>query len=1099
MFSDVSGFTAMSERLDPEEVHAIMDRAFRVIIDAVHQFEGNINQFLGDGVMALFGAPIAHEDHPHRAIRTALAIQDGLTALKREVREKHGIRFRIRMGINTGTVFVGAIGQDLRQDYTAVGDTTNLAARLLALAGPGEILVSAHTEKLTHGFFDFLDRGEFAVKGKTEPVHVYQAMRELRGRTRLEVSRERGLTPMVGRTRELGQLEAAYRRAARGEGAIILLTGEPGMGKSRLLYEFLHRLEAEGAQELEATGVAHGRSIPYLPILELVRRDLGLTEGMTPDDVRQRVAERLRELGLADEEPLLLLLHFLNLPVPQEFLTRLAGAQLRERTFRTLAALWLRASATRPVVLVVENVHWLDSSSEEFLQHLSRALAGHRVLLLLSTRPGYQADWLQPPLADTVAVAGLPPDEVRDMVVALLRADVVAPSLLDLLVTKGEGNPLYIEEIVRQLADTGGILVQEGEVRLAADDVKVPATIHDLIAARIDRLPDGVKHTLQVAAVVGRQFAVPLLSRVVETAATLPEHLRDLETQDFVFTAALEPHPVYSFKHALTQDVAYASLLERRRRGYHAAVGAGLEELYAGRVEDVVELLAHHFGRSAEGDKAVDYAILAGEKAQRSWANREAVAQFEAALKRLDSMPDTGPNRVRRIDGVVKQAEIKFALGKHVEHVAALEAIKALVEASADPPRRAAWYCWTGFLHSFMGGRPEVPIAYCREASAIASANGLDEIRGIADCCLTHVNTLAGNLREALEAGERALEIFEPRGNVWWACRTLWGLSMAANASGQWERSLEYCRRALEHGKALNDLRLKVVGWWRTGSTHVQRGDVAAGLRCYEEALALSPIPFDAMMAKAGQAYGQVKAGDLEAGMRGLRDAMDWFERSNLRFSRNSWGLRLAEGHMKRGEWTEARGLVAGILATCREFGHRHLQGAAERTLGEILAHEDPAAAVVQLEQAVETLETIGARDELARAFAAQASLRRAAGERAGARRLLRRALALFEELGTLDELPRVQAALAGLDVGPGEAAMIVVARDRPELYRQLAEDPEKKPDVRVVLDRREVDRRARDPDKAERRQGDRRARPDVDAALQTDGYARVTEGFDTF
>ena len=393
-------------------------------------------------------------------------------------------------------------------------------------------------------------------------------------------------------------------------------------------------------------------------------------------------------------------------------------------------------------------------------------------------------------------------------------------------------------------------------------------------------------------------------------------------------------------------------------------------------------------------------------------------------------MPDTGPNRVRRIDAVVKQAEIKFALGRHVEHIESLEAIRDVVEASADPPRRAAWYCWTGFLHSFTGGRPEVPIAYCREASAIAKANGLDEIRGIAECCLTHVNVLAGNLRGALEAGERALAIFEARGNVWWACRTLWGISMAANASGEWARSLGACRRALEHGKALNDLRLKVVGWWRTGSTHVQRGDVEAGLRCYEEALALSPIPFDAAMARAGLAYGQVKTGDLAAGITGLTEAVAWFERSNLRFSRSSWGLRLAEGYVKTGERARAQALVAEILATCREFGHRHLEGVAERLLGEVLAPEDPSAAAAHLEAGVRTLEDVGARDELARAFVVQASLRRAAGDRAGAREVLVHALALFEELGTLDEPAHVRAALASLSSQEVEPGLQVVSRD---------------------------------------------------------------------
>src|SRR3989441_6796168 len=269
MFSDVSGFTAMSERLDPEEVHAIMDRAFEVILREVHHYEGTINQFLGDGVMALFGAPIAHEDHAHRALSAALAIQRELKPLADDVRRVHGVEFRMRMGINTGLVVVGAIGKDLRMDYTAVGDTTNLAARLLGLAKPGQIVVSRRTQHLRDGFFEFEDLGEFQLKGKTEPVRAYALIREIRGRTRLEVSKERGLTPLVGREREIQRLTQTHQRAAAGEGAIALLEGDPGVGKSRLLYEFLRRHEGLGFLELETTGVSYGRSMPYRPILEL--------------------------------------------------------------------------------------------------------------------------------------------------------------------------------------------------------------------------------------------------------------------------------------------------------------------------------------------------------------------------------------------------------------------------------------------------------------------------------------------------------------------------------------------------------------------------------------------------------------------------------------------------------------------------------------------------------------------------------------------------------------------------------------------------------------------------------------------------------------
>jgi tetratricopeptide (TPR) repeat protein len=803
--------------------------------------------------MALFGAPIAHEDHAQRALSAALAILEGLKPLAEDVKRAHGIEFRMRMGINTGPVVVGAIGRDLRMDYTAVGDTTNLAARLVAIANPGQIVASRRTQHLRDRVFSFEDLGDFQVKGKAEPVRAYAVTGELRGRTRLEVSKDRGLTPLVGRAPELDLLNAAWGRASAGQGATVLLSGEPGVGKSRLLYEFLHGLEGHGVLELETTCASYGRLIPYRPILEVLRRYLDLTEGMAADETKSRIAERLQDLGVDGEEPAVLLAHFAGVFASPEFINRLSGAELKQRTFAVLREVFLRASRSAPVVLLIENVHWLDASSAEFLAQLAARLSGYRVLLLLSTRPGV-LPWPDLTATETITLEGLGTAEVEGMVRTVLGVETMSAELLKLLAEKGEGNPLYVEEVLHQLMETSGIIVADREARLRSTDVRVPATIHDIIAARVDRLAETLKLTLQGGAVVGRRFGTSLVSRVIETAVeAVVENLLNLHGLDFVFPSAHDPEAMYSFKHALTQDVVYGGLLERRRRLYHTASGRGIEELYAGRVDEVVELLAYHFGSGGENEKAVDYAILAAEKAQRRWAHTEALAFFEDALKRLSTMPDTELNRLRRIDAVVKQAEIKFALGRHAEHVKTLEEIRDLVESVGDPPRRAAWFYWTGFLHSLTGGRPEVPIAYCREASAIAKAAGLDEIQAFAESCLAHVYAVAGSLRESMMAGERALAIFEARGNVWWACRTLWILNMCAVPLGQWDRSLEYCRQAMEHAKAVNDLRMKVVGWWRTGWTHIQRGDLTAGLLCCEEALALSPTPFDAAMAKAAR------------------------------------------------------------------------------------------------------------------------------------------------------------------------------------------------------------------------------------------------------
>jgi len=1018
MFSDVSGFTAMSERLDPEDVHGIMDRAFEVILTEVHRYEGTINQFLGDGVMALFGAPIAHEDHAHRALSAALAIQRELGPLADEVRRAHGVEFRMRMGINTGLVVIGAIGTDLRMDYTAVGDTTNLAARLLALARPGQIVVSRRTQHLRDGFFVFEDLGDHQVKGKAEPVRAYGLISEMTGRTRLEVSVERGLTPLVGRERELRCLFETYRRAAEGRGAVALLVGEPGVGKSRLLYEFLHRLDPDGVLELETTCASYGRSMTYRPIVELVRRYLDLSDGLTGEGIRSRVAEQLQILGLEGEEPSVLLAHFLGVSAPAEFLNRLSGPQLKERTLGVLRDVFLRASAQVPLIVVLENIHWIDTASEEFLARLAAGVHGHRVLLLLTTRPGYATPWLAPLLAETITVEGLDAGDLQGMVRTLLVAEEVSENLLKILGEKSEGNPLYVEEILRQLLETSGIVVADGEARLRSPDVTVPATIHDIIAARIDRLAETLKHTLQGAAVVGRRFGTSLLSRILEIVQ-VGAHLRELHGLDFVFPSAQQPELMYSFKHALTQDVVYSGVLERRRRQYHAAAARGLEELYAGRIDDVVELIAYHFGRSTETEKAVDYAILAAERAHRRWATTEALAFFEDALKRLETMPDQEANRLRRIDAVVKQAEIKFALGRHAEQVQALEGIKYVVEAVADSPRRAAWYSWAGFLHHMTGAPLEVSIAYCRRAAEIADAAGLTELRAFAECSLTHVFMVAGTLEDAVKVGESALGVFEARGNVWWACRTLWGLSGATNLAGQWRESLEYCQRALEHGQAVDDLRLKAVGWWRTALTNVERGDGEGGLRCCEEALALSPIPFDLAMTRAVRGYGRVKAGDTRGGMAELQEALEWLERSHLRYQRARFALWLADGHLRDGEPLRARSVIEEVLVISRDFGYRRVEGEAERLLGESLISEDPTAAADHFATAVRILEKVGARNELAKALAARGGLQGAAGDVISARKLLESALAIFEELGTLDEPPRVRAALAALASTP--------------------------------------------------------------------------------
>jgi class 3 adenylate cyclase/tetratricopeptide (TPR) repeat protein len=1009
MFTDVSGFTALSERLDPEEVHAIMDRTFEIILAAVHRYEGTINQFLGDGVMALFGAPIAHEDHAYRALAAALEINRSLEPLRQQVQRTYRREFLMRVGINTGPVVVGAIGRDLRMDYTAIGDTTNLAARLLNVARPGQIVVSRYTQHLRDGFFVFEDLGEIEVKGKTHPVRAYALTGEVRGKTRLEVSRARGLTPLMGRESEFARLRDAYRRAADGSGHALLVLGEPGQGKSRLLYEFTQSLPPTDI--LEASCLSYGGSIPYQPILELLRRCLRIDDGMAEDEIRRRVRDGLARLGLDAEESVDLLGHFIGVSVTPGFLGRLQAVQLKERTLTLLRRIFIEPRRQRPLLLIVENLHWIDASSAEFLQSLAERLAGHPILLVVTARPATPA-LVVPPVEETIPLDGLSDREGRGMVLALLGATSASDELFEVLLSRAEGNPLYLEEIVRQLREGDGLVVIDGHAALRSVDVRVPATIHDIIAARVDRLGEALKLALQGGSVVGRQFTIPVLRRVLQTNGELLGRLAELHGLDFVFPTAPDPEPAYSFKHALTQNVVYDGLLVRRRRQYHGAAAAALEELSPGRLDEVVELLAYHYARSDETEKAVDYAILAAEKAQRRWANLEALAHFEAALMQLAAMPDSPANRRRRIDAIVKQAEVKFALGRHAEHIAALEGIRELVEDVGEPHRLAAWHCWAGFLHSLTGSPPNVPLAYCRRALEVAETSGLEEYGAFAQCSLTHVSVVAGDLRGAVTAGTRALPVFQRHGNSWWACRTLWGLSMAFNSIGEWSRSLDACQQGLALGEELHDRRLRIVGLFRTGSTHVLRGDWQTGLQYCDEALALSPPAFDAAMTRAVRALGHVKAGDVTNGIAELGDAVAAFEHFKLRYTRSVVALWLAEAQLRHGEAAAARVLIEDVLATSRQIGYRHLEAVALRLRGEALAATEPATAREHLESAQRILEEIDARNDVGKTLVARALLHREEGDEAHAQALLQRALALFELLNTVDEPHRVRAAI---------------------------------------------------------------------------------------
>ena len=1061
MFTDVSGFTAMSEKLDPEEVHAIMDRAFKVIIDAVHRQEGTINQFLGDGVMALFGAPIAHESHAERALSAALAIQEGLKPLAADVLRDHGVEFRMRMGMNTGLVLVGAIGSDLRMDYTAMGDTVNLAARLLGIAKPGQIVVSRRTRELREQSFTFEDLGEFQVKGKTEPVRAYAVIGESRGGTRLEVSKDRKLTPLFGRVRELNVFEAAWSNARSGRGGVVLLSGEAGVGKSRLLYEFLQRL-GTGARQVETTCVSFGRSMAYRPILELLRNYFAFTESVTGEEIRSRVAEHLRSQGVEGDEPAVLLAHFLGASAPEDFLNRLTGAQLKDRTLNALRDVLLRASDSTPLVVIVENMHWIDTASEEFLAHLARTLPGHRVLLVLTSRPGYAASWLAPPLAETITLASLETGDVRGMVRTLLAAEEVSEQLLKILAEKGEGNPLYVEEILRQLLETNAIVVANGEARLSRPDVTVPATIHDIIAARTDRLAESLKRTLQVAAVVGRRFGVTLVSRVLQIVPDqVAGNLQELHALDFVFPSAQDPELMYSFKHALTQEVVYSGVLERRRRQYHTAAARGLEELYSERVNDVVELLGYHFGRGQVWHKAAIYQRQGAVKAQGKSAHREALASFEEALEALRRLPDTPESREQGIDVRLELRGSLYPLGEFGRMMAYLGEAEAMASAISDEGRLGL-VC----IHTAEYLRQTGRFAEARTLAEKALAMG-DKLQDVP--LQSYAGQYFGLACHALGDYRRASELLRvvtqsPQPERWagaFGMVSSWDAHQAISHAwfarclaelGEFDEGVDAGRRAVVLAEGLNSPYSLTAACIGLGYICLVKGDIDAAGPVLERACSIAREANLALYRpQATRLLGNVYllAGRIDEGFALVRAAAEEVESKRLLMQHAAVLALFGEACLFAGKVDEASTAAQRALTLAKERDQRGDAAAALHVLGQVAARDpvDIDRAEHHYRAAIALAGELDMRPLLARSHLGIGRLYVSTKDRERAEDHLLKATRLFIAMDTPFWLQQAVASLREL------GRLLIVARDHRSLYEYLTRALAPQAPLRVILD----------------------------------------------
>jgi class 3 adenylate cyclase/tetratricopeptide (TPR) repeat protein len=839
LFADVSGFTSLSERLDPEDVHALMTRTFELMLAEVHRYEGTVNQFLGDGIMALFGAPIAHEDHAQRAVRAALAIRATLEGYREELQRRRGIDFQMRQGLNTGLVVVGSIGDDLRMDYTAAGDTTNVAARLQQTAQPGSIVIAEPTYRLTAGYFNIRPLAQLRLKGREEPVPVWEVVQAREPRSRLEVEAERGLTVLIGREREMAALWDCFEKARARQGQMVFIVGEPGIGKSRLVHE-LRRRVGDQAGWLEGRCISFGRSIPFHPMIDLLRRRLRIEDSDDEPTVIGKIEGELLALG-DDLRPILPYVRYLLAVDPgNAAVSRMDSQERRGELFYALRLLLLREAERRPQVIVYEDLHWTDKATEEYLALVADSLPASSVLLILTCRTGYSHPFGEQSYQTRIAPDALSTGDSVAMAHAMLAAQRLPDGLQALIARKAEGNPFFVEELIRSLREVGS-LRPDGDGWVFTErpeDLIVPDTIQDVIAARIDRLPEASKRVLQAASVIGRQFSCQLLDSIVEPGTRTEAVMQELTAIELIQETRVFPDLEYAFKHALTQEVAYASLLVQRRKQLHGRVAVAIEDLYGDRLAEQYERLAHHFEKAEAWDKALEYFMRAADKAARAFATRDAIALYDAAEAMADRLRDSGPVDTRMAI-YRRRAELYVLVSDFDRARAGWEEVRR--QARQAGARHAEGEALVAMGQaSCLGHHFDQSLGDSRQAAGVAEAIGASSILAGSLVNEAIVYGVTSRLAEARSTFERARALSRQVNDAVNEATALVWLGELESWEGHYARATQLYDEGIRLARTHNTLVTVLEGMFMSGINSTGQGAYDRALDVLENGLALA-------------------------------------------------------------------------------------------------------------------------------------------------------------------------------------------------------------------------------------------------------------------
>lgn len=1035
LFADVRGSLELLVDLDPEDARGLIDPILEVMMEAVHRFGGTVNQVLGDGIMALFGAPLAHEDHAVRACYAALRMREMFRRYAATTLAEGGVPVQIRIGLNSGEVVVRSIASDLRMDYSAVGQTTHLAARMEQAAAPGTILATAHTLRLVEGYIRATPLGPIAVKGLVAPAEIYEIEDRSPIRSRFQVSAARGLTRFVGREAEMQQLERLADRANRGSGQFVALVGEPGVGKSRLVQELTRSPHLEGWTVLASGAVPYGARIPYLPVVGMISAFFGLDDYDRHEQIREKIRLRLSEFSETMASVEVPLLALLDVPTEDLEWETLQPAQRRQRTLESLKRLLFEAARVRRILVIIDDLQWLDAETQAVLDGLVHSLSTSRALLLVTYRPEYRHAWTNQTIYTQIRVDPLPREGAAALLSDLLGPHEALGPLKDYLSAQTEGNPLFLEEMVRALLETDALEGERGAYRLKRplETIRVPATVEAVLAARIDRLPPADKRLLQYAAVVGRDIPVVLLGAIAEEDdEPFAARLARLQAAEFLYQTSPEPDVQYTFKHALTHEVAYGALLQDTRRLVHSRIVDALEALPPGHFVDQADWLAYHAFRSARWDKALRYCRQVGLRAAARSAAREAVASLEQALVALNHLAPEQQDVAMGVDLRLDLQSALVPLGDLDRMLGCLSEAEDLAERLGDQRRLGRVLAYMAHC-LWWSGEPDRAVSSAQRALTLARSLGDFDLEIITHVRLGQAYFSLGDYRSAIATCQATVdalkdsllrETFGLPSAPALISRAFMGRSLAL--LGEFDTGIAMTEEGLRMAEASEHRYGIIMAYWGAGDAYLCRGRLTSATPALEHALELCKSGGFALM---GPIVARVLAEAYALGGRSaealqlLENAVAQLEAMKYAPALPSACAGLGEAYLLAGRLEPAWQAANRGLELCRKYQQYGNEAFTLRTLGAIYAARDvpdAEAATAAYRAALELADERGMRPLVARCRLGLGQLQWKCGDGDAAAVDLLTARALFRELGMEFWLREAQEELFRLGVGEG-------------------------------------------------------------------------------